>query len=224
MAPMRHRLVLLALSLPLSGCCSMARFFCGPDRTPWVSVDYTSPEKAVRTLLEALRRDEPEVVYLSLSNDYRRQLGVDATTMQLAWPKIRAENPGLHVAGYAEVPPAEAVALDRAVVQLQIEGYPVEIQVIRQAKWRVSWRRPNGTLAEGVEPLQSFASHVHSERIDENDQPQTRMTFAPLRLPAQRVATGPGDEDFDYVAVPLEALEFAGFEREWKVASLRLRR
>ena len=35
-------LVLCAL-LPTGGCCSFARFFCGPDKTPWVSVDFDAP-------------------------------------------------------------------------------------------------------------------------------------------------------------------------------------
>jgi hypothetical protein len=217
---MRRRSASLALSLlwllPLSGCCSFARFFCGPDRTPWISVDYSSPEKAARTLLEALRRDEPEVVYLSLSHDYRKRLGVDATTVQLAWPKIRDANPGLHVAGYAEVPMAERVADDRAVMKLDVEGYPIELQLVRQAKSQVRWRRPNGTLAEAVEPLTSFAGYLRSELHPDNDE-MSRVTFAPLLLPLQRT---PSD---DYVAVPLEALESVGFEREWKIADLRLR-
>src|SRR5262245_30454488 len=86
------------LLLPLSGCCTFARFFCGPDTTPWVSVRFETPRLAVQTLLEALRRDDPQIVYVSLSQRYLKELKVDLLTWDVAWPRIRDENAGLHVA------------------------------------------------------------------------------------------------------------------------------
>lgn len=211
---MRPASLAVVLLLPLSSCCSFARFFCGPDRTPWVSIDYTTPELATRTLIEALRRDEPEIIYLSLSNDYRKRLGLDSTTMRLAWPRITEENPGLHVAGYAEVPTAVRHGPDRASLQLEVEGRRIEVQLVRQAKWEVRWRRPDGNAAEPGEPLTSLAGYVTSN-LDPDDDTRTRMTFAPLTIPALRQ----GD---DYLPVPLEAIEFAGFTCAWKVADLGL--
>jgi len=67
---------LCALSVTLTGCCSISRAFCGPDTSAWISVDLSTPELAARTLLEALRRDEPEVVYDALSDELREELGV----------------------------------------------------------------------------------------------------------------------------------------------------
>ena len=88
MPAMRPRLLALALlAAPIatsSGCCTMARLFCGPDRTPWISIDFRSPEHTTRTLLEALRRDDAEVVYACLSDAYRRRLRVDQMSIQLA--------------------------------------------------------------------------------------------------------------------------------------------
>ena len=94
-------LVLCSL-LPTGGCCSFARFFCGPDKTPWVSVEFDAPESAVRTFLEALRRDDPDVLYLSLSDGYRQRLGIDLMAVNVAWERFREQNPGLHVAGRFE--------------------------------------------------------------------------------------------------------------------------
>lgn len=211
---MRATLLAMALLLPLSGCCSMARFFCGPDRTPWVSVDYTTPELAVRTLFEALRRDQPEIVYLSLSDDYRSRLDINSMTMQLAWPRILEQNPGLHVAGYATVPEAVRHGPDRATIRLDIEGSPVELQLVRQAKWEVRWRRPDGTPAEPGERITSLAGFVTSN-LDPDDDTKNRITFAPLSIKASRQA------DDSYLPVPLEAIESAGFSCTWKVTDLR---
>jgi len=212
---MRAMLLALIAVLPLSGCCSFARLFCGPDRTPWVSVDFTTPELATRTLFEALRRDQPELVYASLSDDYRSRLDINSMTMQLAWPRILEQNPGLHVAGYATVPAATRHGPDRASIRLDIEGYPVELQLVRQAKWEVRWRRPDGSLAEPGAPITSLAGYVTSN-ADPDDDSRNRITFAPLLIPAWR------QPDDSYLSVPLEAIEFAGFSCTWKVADLRL--
>lgn len=96
-APMGRFLPLaaVALLLPLSGCCSLSRLFCGPDKSPWVPIDYSTPEATVRVLLEAIRRDEPSVVYESLAggillaHEARRR---DRST-RLAAPTRRSPGP-----------------------------------------------------------------------------------------------------------------------------------
>ena len=128
--------LLLLLLLPLHGCCSMARLFCGPDRTKWVPVDHASPEAAVRTLLEALRRDDPEMVYLSLSTAYQQRLHLDHATAQLAWARFTEANPGLHVAGYAKVPAAVRHGADRASMSLSIEGHELRVHLVRSTVQR----------------------------------------------------------------------------------------
>ena len=120
----------------------MARFFCGPDRTPWISIDFTTPEATVRTMLEALRRDEPEALYRCLASDYARSLGIDDWTMQLGWSKIVAANPGLHVAGYAQVPPARRLSADTAEVMVEVEGHTMHVRLRRSSQWRLRYERP----------------------------------------------------------------------------------
>lgn len=197
----------LAMVLPLSGCCSLARLFCGPDRSPWISVDYSTPELAVRTLLEAIRRDEPEIVYQSLSSDYRQRLQVDQITMLLAWPRLRDANPGLHVAGYATVPPARLLGPDRAEVLLAIEGTPFEVQLRRERRQEMRWTRRNGTPAEPSRSVTTFVGGVSLEPDDEHD--RTLVTLAPLALPGS-IADLPPDE-----------IEFVGLEAKWKVDLLQ---
>jgi hypothetical protein len=200
-------LLSLAAALPASGCCSLARFFCGPDRTPWVSVDYTTPERAARTLLEAIRRDEPEIVYRSLSNAYRQQNQLDQAGAVLAWQRLREQNPGLHVAGYAEVPAATPLGPDRARIEVDVEGNRIEIVLVRQRKWEVRWRRPNGTPAEHGLPVATFEGMA---TIAENDDGSTATLRAPLtfRIGAE--------------LPPLAVIEFAGLVAEWKVDHLAM--
>lgn len=193
--------------LPLSGCCSLARLFCGPDRSPWISVDYSTPELAVRTLLEAIRRDEPEIVYQSLSSDYRQRLQVDQITMLLAWPRLRDANPGLHVAGYATVPPARRLSPDRAEILLAIEGTPFEVQLRRERRQEMRWTRPNGTPAEPSRSVTTFVGAITLEPDEEHD--RTLVTLAPLALPGS-IANPPPDE-----------IEFLGIEAKWKVDLLQ---
>ncbi len=202
-------LLLFALSLSAGGCCSVARFFCGADRTPWVSVDYATPELAVKTLLEALRRDEPEIVYLSLSDDYRNRLGLDAAVVSLAWTKLREQNPGLHVAGYAEVPAATHHDADHATIELSIEGRALTVDVVRQLKREVRFRRPNGTPAEPGQRLTTLVGIAEVAADDTDEVSTVRLVPWTFR-----------HDGLD--SVPLAAIEFVGIEQQWKIDRLRL--
>lgn len=205
------------LAVPLGGCCSFARFFCGPDRTPWVSVDHSSPESTVRTFLEALRRDDPDVVYDCFSNDYRVRLGIDKMAVQVAWDRFREANPGLHVAGYAEVPVAQRPSPDRAIVSLDVEGIPFEVQLVRIDRWVVRYERPQEPgkppfpPGRFVQPLQSFAGHVRSEAHSKPD--HSTLSLSPL------VVRHDGIDELG-----IDTLEFVGLERTWRITDLQDRR
>jgi len=207
-----------AALLPLGSCCSLSRFFCGPDRTPWVSVEFDSPAKAVKTLLEAIRRDEPEVVYLCLSTDYRRRLGLDAATVQLAWQRIREANPGLHVVGYAEVPAPKLHGPEHASMSLDVEGRQVDIHLVRQSYWELRYQRTaammgqesDGPPGEGGEPIGSFAGFARIETM--GDAERSRISIGPLTFYHDGIT-----------AVPLDALDHVALTRRWKVADLQVR-
>jgi len=204
---MRLRSIPLAIALVLpSGCCSMARFFCGPDRTAWVSVDYSTPEAAVHTLLEALRRDQPDEVYHCLSQGYRDRLGI-SSDVALAWAKVKEQAPGLHVAGYAQVPKATQSDPDHAHLQLDIEGHRLDVDIVRQLKWEVRYRRADGTLADPGQYLTSMTGRATIVADDTAE--RSTLTLAALRFPHQ------GQDE-----VPLDAIEFAGYVREWKIDRL----
>ena len=215
-------LAITALLLTHTGCCTMARVFCGPDKSPWVSIDVATPEASVRTLLEALRRDEPEVLYLCLAASYQQKMGIDDLTVQLGWERFKAANPGLHVAGYAQVPTAKRLAADRAEIQLAIEGRAMLVQLQRQTRWRARYERPPlPPRRPGEAPIPTSAGEA-SGKLDDlaaaltirpvaQDIEASTLTLAPLRL-----------EHGGMDALALEQLEFLGIERLWKITDLRL--
>jgi hypothetical protein len=210
--------LLAVLVLPCAGCCSLARLFCGPDRTEWVSIDHSTPEKAVRTLLEALRRDDPQRVYDSLSSAHRQRLGLDSLTTLLAWERVREEHPYLHVAGYAEVPPARLLGPDSARVELSVEGQPVVIDLVRTLQWTVRYRRPAvdpndsarflpdrwGSSAERGDYV-ARAENLLTVEPDPTEQKST-LRIRPL------VFEHPGLDE-----VPANTILLAGAVQEWKV-------
>ena len=208
-------LLLVPLLLSLSGCCSLARFFCGPDKTPWISQRFDTPQRTVQTLFEAVRRDEPEAVYLCLGEGYRRQLGLDSLTLQLAWERIREQNPGLHVAGYTDVPPGEPLAPgdpDRARVTVDVAGTLVDIDLERQAYWELRYRRDSGTPGDQGAAIKSFSSHARIETAPGGRKETSRLEFEPMEFRHQGID-----------AVPLEAIEYAALTRRWKITDIRSR-
>jgi hypothetical protein len=211
---MRRRLLtILALcALPLQSCCSLARLFCGPDKSAWVSVSFQTPELAVRTFLEALRRDDPEVIYQALSESLREHLGIDEGTIKIAWPRIRDENPGMHLAGYADVPPPIINERDgTASVELDVEGRLVHVTLVSQCRWQVRYRRPGAEAAMRDADVGSFVdspAELASITLVSEDPSISQVTLNALRVPHDGV-----DE------IPMENLDFAGFQRSWHISS-----
>ncbi|MFK7741220.1 MAG: hypothetical protein AB8H80_12950 [Planctomycetota bacterium] len=219
--------ILLFAALPLAGCCSFARYFCGPDRTPWISVSFASPRAATRTFLEALRRDDPEIVYLCLSDSYRDGLEIDSMTTKAAWPVIREQMPGLHLAGYAEVPEPTRHGRDRASVEIDVEGYKIAIELFRESYFEVRYLREGQGAAEGErfgpdgkygKTLRSFTGRLVTTPIGEDDPDFNEERFE------SRIRIDPLVFEHDGLdAVPVENIDAVGYYREWKIAGLRQR-
>ena len=217
MRPLALALICLP-ALPLGGCCSIARAWCGPDRTPWVSVDFHTPELAARTLLEALRRDEPAVVYDALSDELRAGLGVDGMAIEIAWPKIKAQFPYLHVAGYAAVPDAEvAPGGDAAALTVAVEGQRLRLDLVRQTYWELRYRRPGSDLTPAQREarvgrrLDGLADAVRIELDVEAEDDRSSVSLTP-----QSAAHFGVDE------IPVENVEALGVFHQWKVRKLTL--
>lgn len=214
---MRPTLLLLALSLsPLSGCCSLARFFCGPDTTPWISERYDTARNAAQTLFEAIRRDDAEVVYLCLSQSCRKRFGIgDSIEARVAWARFREQVPGLHVAGYATVPPPTMLGPDRATVAVQVEGRTIEVDLERQAYVEVRYHRDDGLPFEQGEVIRAFAERallVPQPVHPEADDAKTELHVKPFVL-----IHSPN------VDITMESIDYAGLSHRWKVADVRVR-
>ncbi len=130
----------LAILAALPGCCTMARLFCGPDQTPWVSVEFDTPAKALATFREAARRDDAIVAFRCLSEDFKQRTGlkgvVEAT---IAWEKLKDQVTGLHLLGYADVSAPEPLPDGRIAYVLDVSGHRLRVRLVRQAYWEVRW-------------------------------------------------------------------------------------
>ena len=212
---MRRLTLTLAVicSLPLQSCCSLTRLFCGPDRSTWVSVDFRSPELTVQTFLEALRRDNATVAYECLSEGFRQRLEIDESMTRLIWPKIREQNPGLHLAGYADMqaPIFDAKSLDQATVDIRAEGTDIQIHLVRQCHWEVRYRRPGDDLPAEMRnavigrPVVSLGTLLEVKPTGDQSE-ISDVTIAPLRVP-----------HFNIDEIPLANVSFAGVERTWRI-------
>ncbi len=215
----RIQLAIFALfALSLQGCCSVARLFCGPDRSPWVSVNFETPEQTVQTFLEALRRDHPEVAYQCLAKSFRKELEIDQFTVNLAWAKIREQIPGLHLAGYATVPEIQIDWTNGSgIVVIDVEGYPLTIRLIRETSWEVRYRR----VGESLKPEQLHAHWGKSIKegiqgavtvtADEENDRMSKVTLLP------RSVTHYGVDE-----IPVENVDFIGLQRSWHISGLMM--
>ncbi len=195
-------LALVGVSLPLAGCCTFARLFCGPDDSLWVSEQYETPAQTLATFQEALRRADRTTLRRCLSESYRERHGLDTITIELAWSKLRDTIPGIHLLGTAAVAGPEIAVDGRRIYVLSVAGEDVRISLSRCPYWELRWGDPIGAeepLAEGeyVPALSSFGV------VGEGGEPGT--TAIAIRLPDVPARIG-SDE-----------IIFAGVGVLWKV-------
>ena len=203
-----HRLkifCLLALSTGLNGCCAISEYFCGPDQSRWVSVSYRTHEEALATLMEAMRRDDPDVIYQSLSQEFVQAYGLDSLSFEKAWEVIRERVPGVHLLGNATVEGPERLGSDRARYVLSRAGYEVEVVLVRKSFWEIEWTSDGDAMAEG-DYVRGLRRHVRVRRSEPGVPYRVTIEFDPEDL-----------YDFDP-----SRLERAGVGREWKVLTLQV--
>lgn len=204
--------ILVTSLASLQGCCSLSRLFCGPDRSVWVPQQFDTPRHTAQTLFEALRREDPEVLFLCLAPAYRHRLGIgDSMVARLAFDRFLEQNPYLHVAGYTEVPEPTLLDPDRATVAVDVVGEPIEIDFVRLAGWELRYRRPDGMLDEVSQFLPSFAGRAQVETMGQQERSQVMV--APFEFDHENVPR-----------VPIEAIERVALVRTWLVTDVRTSR
>ena len=203
-------LLAMAVALPLQGCCSLARLFCGPDRSPWVPIAFNSPEATARTFLEAIRREHFPVLWECLAPGFRSSLGMeDPVAGSVGWAILLEEYPHLFMLGYAELSPPTTPpqAPDRRRFSFRISGYQVSIRVRRRSYSAVHVRTQfqdepyvmDSTLAEGFGPWLL-------QRPTQGQETWELLLTRPFTLEDQ--------------IVPSDAIEQIIFGTEWRVVGL----
>lgn len=144
---LRRTAAALALA-SLGGCCTIAGWFCGPDRSRWVSQRYETPDAALTTFLEAIRRDRPDVVCESLSERAKQNYGLAGVLeCAVAWERMKAEVPGLHLAGDAERSELEVESDGRRRCELHAAGgNHITVLLREQPYWELTWLGRDGDL------------------------------------------------------------------------------
>jgi hypothetical protein len=174
---------------------------------------FDTPQRTAQTLFEALRRDDPEVLFLCLDRTYRRRLGIDdSMIMRLAWDRFREQNPNLHVAGYTEVPEPTRLDADHATVAVDIVGQLVDMDFVRLSYWELRYRRPNGTQGDDGAQLRSFAECAQVAPLADANDDVSRLMLAPFVFHHDGL-----DE------VPLGDIENVALTRRWLVTDIRPR-
>jgi hypothetical protein len=199
-----------ALLLPLSGCCSLSRLFCGPDKSPWVPIDYSTPTSTVRVLLEAIRRDDPNVVYDCLAQEYCVRMKLDGQLAAIAWQRLRDEVPGLHLVGYAEVPPPVRVADNGATFILEVHGQHLRIDLVRESVQSLTYWNPVLGEAQHISrPVLSWNTLASITSVEDPDRDLSRIDLQPLTF-----------EHDGLGAIPLEHIQDLSLVRRWTLSGI----
>ena len=208
-------LALLLAALPLPGCCTLAQFFCGPDKSPWVPIEYGSPRATLATFLEAVRRDDPFRVYCCLSAGYIARRDLDYQLVNAFWDRLRSDVPGLHMLGYATIPDRPLREQDHGVTYaIEVDGRTLQIDLVRETFWVVRYRdqdgkqsAPGGTL-EG-DTLNGVVQ-ISPAEPDADERPQSRIALLrPLLVPHAGRDT-----------LRLDDVDEIKLGREWKIADI----
>ena len=132
--------VTLLLALGSSGCCGIASYFCGPDKSAWVTRDYRTPEAALATFLEAIRRDHLVTVHECLSEAAKSRYGLlGVVESTIAWQELRKQVPGLHMVGEAEIERRAAEADGRIRFELAVAGRKFQMRLRAQPFWEIAY-------------------------------------------------------------------------------------
>jgi hypothetical protein len=176
---LRHALLLVPV-LVTPGCCTLARLFCGPDRSAWVSVGFDTEQAAVRTLLEAIRRDNSDIIVLCMSPRLRKAEAIDTLKGHLAWERLKSEHSGLHLAGYGRITAIEPTGPGQATATVDVEGRILRLRLVRQSFWSARYLGRDGLpMEDGQNGIDLAAAVVTQTAPDDR---RTTVSPAPLAI------------------------------------------
>lgn len=197
-------LIFSILTLTASGCCTVAEWFCGPDKSEWVGIGFETPERTVATLREAIRRDDALVIYRCLGEDFKQALGVSGTAFAVGWEKIQEQVSGIHLMGNGTVSGPTPLESNRVRYTLERAGYRIEVDLVQQTSWEVAVTE-GSELTEYGEYVRSMGDHASVAQTGD-DRTRFRVVI--------------DSEDF-FSRVDLATVQRVGMFRDWKVDGLR---
>jgi hypothetical protein len=203
--------------LAATGCCSLAGLVCGPDRSDWVQKDFRTPEAALATVREALRRDARLALFESLSESFRARYGLAGSLeLEVAIERLQDEVPGLHLLGRSKVEAIASAGADpnRAAFELRVAGRNFRADFVRQAYWELSWRDGEGRRLRDGEFVARGAlarSFLADVAVDDVDESWSVWPMARTPRPVRKAPEVPPDVD---------NLERFAIGYEWKLDDL----
>ena len=163
MTPHSRWLLGLLCCLPAAGCCAIAQgmtaLFCGASEEPWATVSYRTPKEALWTFQQAVAREDVDVIYKSLSRDFKRRHGIGILEAKLAWKKIKKEIPGIHSVGLAKIvaTPIQEPTVVEHVLEVAFHRFRVKLK--RYQYWSVVVPGPDQPIPHG-DYLPSFTGKL----------------------------------------------------------------
>ena len=191
--------------LPMTGCCTLFELFCGPDESDWVSEDYRTPDRALATFLEALRRDNSTVLYRCLSESMKSEFQIPSyAVFAVGWERVKSQVTGFHLLAGATISGPEPLDPGRVRFELERSGYRFEAWLVQQSAWEVAYV-DEGDLVEYGEFVPSLAPHLSLRSAGDG---------------LFRVRTeSNGDLGID--ALSMDRIQRAGIVRDWRIARIR---
>ena len=157
-----------SLLLPLGGCCDLALLLCGPDTSRWVRIDYETPDAGLATFMEAVRRDNTQIIYESLSTAFKEQQDLPGELeATIGWERMKQQFSGVHLLGTAAVSGPIPVGTARRY-QLVVSGHGFHVELVRIAMVEVRYQLDGHYDVYGypLDPPDSLNHLVALERAD----------------------------------------------------------
>ncbi len=168
--PPSYRLLPLLLLLVTPGCCSLSMglsaLFCPPRPDPWVSISFATPEETIDTFLGAIARDDIEVIYLCLSEDFKAEKDISNVDAAIAWKMLKEEVPGIHLADQAKRKSLQIQGGTRAVAALELASNKMILRLSRQDFWSLRTQF-DGDPEEHGEFIPQLGSHIAAFPMDD---------------------------------------------------------
>jgi hypothetical protein len=171
-----------------------------------VQIDFRTPRAGLATFMEAVRRDDCQVIYDTLAETFKQQQSLGLFEGCVFWERLKEEQSGLHLLGYAEVTELESLP-GRAAYELEYSGYRFRVELVEQQLWTIftdlEYAAEIGRFARVFDPVGES-----EERVGVVQWPVEEGQTIVILLP-DPAAIGP--------VVDLSDVQEIRISREWKV-------